>query len=131
MVGVAGCSGIVEMNEPITSLRVWSYYVLGIGAGLLLIPNVIIGVFGIAETSEVWIRVVGLVAIALGIIYFDGARRQDIGVARASVPARVAAVVAFTALWATGGPWQLLIFAAADLAGLSWTWNALRSNGLR
>lgn len=119
------------MNEPITSLRVWSYYVLGIGAGMLLIPNLILGLFGVAETSEVWIRVVGLVAIALGIVYFDGARRQDVGVARASVPARVSAVVAFIALWATGGPWQLLIFGAVDLAGLLWTWNALRVEGAR
>lgn len=115
------------MNEPITTLRVWSYYVLGIGAGMLLIPNVIFSVLGIAETSEVWIRVVGLVAIALGIVYLDGARRHDVGVARASVPARVSVVVAFIALWATGGPWQLLIFGAVDLAGLSWTWYAIRS----
>lgn len=115
------------MNEPITSLRVWSYYVLGIGAGLLLIPNLIFDVFGIANTSEVWVRVVGLVAIVLGIVYLDGARRQDVGVARASVPARLAAVVGFIALWATGGPWQLLIFGAADLAGMVWTYNALRS----
>ncbi len=114
------------MNEPITTLRVWSYYVLGIGAGMLLIPNVIFSVFGIAETSEVWIRVVGLVAIALGIVYLDGARRDDVGVARASIPARSIAVVAFIALWATGGPWQLLIFGAVDLAGLSWTWYAIR-----
>ena len=119
------------MNEPITSLRVWSYYVLGIGAGLLLIPNLVLGLFGMADTSEVWIRVAGLVAIALGIVYFDGARRQDVGVARASVPARLTAVVAFIALWATGGPWQLLIFGAVDLAGLLWTWTALRSERAR
>ena len=117
------------MNEPITSLRVWSYYVLGIGAGLLTIPNLIFDLFGIADTSEVWIRVAGLVAIALGIVYFDAARRQDVGVARASVPARLAAVVAFTVLWASGGPWQLLIFGAVDLAGLSWTWSALGTKG--
>lgn len=116
------------MDDPITSLRVWSYYVLGIGAGMLLLPNAILGLFGIVETSEVWIRVVGLVAIALGIIYYDGARRRDVGVARASVPARLSAVVAFVALWATGGPWQLLIFGAADLAGMLWTLSTLRSS---
>lgn len=115
------------MNDAILSLRLWSYYVVGIGVGLLLIPNLIFDVFGIAETSEVWIRVAGLVAIALGVVYFDGAIRRDIGVARASVPARAVAVVAFVALWATGGPWQLLLFGAFDLAGLAWTWNALRA----
>ena len=100
---------------------------MDVGAGPLLIPNLIFDLFGVANTSEVWIRVVGLVAVALGIVYFDGARRQDIGVAKASVPARPSAFVAFIASWANGGPWQLLNFGAVDLAGLSWTWNALRT----
>lgn len=116
------------MADPMLSLRVWSYYVLAVGAGLLLIPNQILDILGVANTSEVWIRVVGLVAVALGVVYFAAARDNDIGVVRSSVPARVFAVVAFVVLWITGGPWQLLIFAAIDLAGLLWSWNALRSS---
>ncbi len=115
------------MKDPMLSLRVWSYYVLAVGAGLLLIPNQIFDILGIDNTSEVWIRVVGLVAIALGAVYFAAARDNDLGVVRSSVPARAIAVIAFVGLWITGGPWQLLIFAAADLAGLLWSWNALRT----
>ncbi len=111
------------------SLRIWSYYVLAIGAGLPLIPNQIFDILAIENTSEIWIRVVGLVAIALGIVYFEGARRSVLGVVRSSVPSRGAAVGAFVVLWITGGPWQLLIFAITDLAGLLWSWNALRSAG--
>jgi hypothetical protein len=29
-------------------------------------------------------------------------------------------------LWTAGGPWQLAIFAALDLAGATWSWAALR-----
>jgi hypothetical protein len=82
---------------------------------------------GIANTSEVWIRVVGVIAIVLGIVCFEGGRSGAMGVVRSSVPARVAAVIGFVVLWIAGGPWQLLIFAAGDLAGLVWTWSALRS----
>ena len=43
-----------------------------VGTGFLLIPNQLLDLFGIESTSEVWIRVVGLGAVALGIIYFNG-----------------------------------------------------------
>lgn len=115
------------MRDPVLSLRVWSFYVLGIGAGLLLVPNLIFDLFGIANTSEVWIRVAGLVAVALGIVYFSAAREGVMNVVRSSIPARAAAVLSFVALWATGGPWQLLLFGVIDLTGLAWTWNALRT----
>ncbi len=117
------------MADPVLSLRVWSYYVLAVGAGLLLIPNQIFDILGITNTSEVWVRVVGLVAIALGVVYFAGAQDNDLGVVRSSVVARAIAGIAFVALWITGGPWQLLIFAAVDLTGLLWSWNALRAGG--
>ncbi len=115
------------MNDPILSIRVWSYYVLGVGLALLLAPNLVFDLLGIANTSEVWVRVVGLVAVALGIVYFEAGRLGVVAVVRSSVPARVAAVTAFVLLWATGGEWQLLLFAAVDLAGLTWSINALRA----
>ena len=115
------------MNDPIVSIRVWSYYVLGIGLALLVAPNLVFDVLGIANTSEVWVRVVGLVAIALGIVYFEAGRHGVIAVVRSSVPARIAAVAAFFLLWATGGDWQLLLFAAVDLVGVSWSIRALRA----
>lgn len=116
------------MADPVLSLRVWSYYVLAVGTGLLLIPNQIFDILGIANTSEVWVRVVGLVAIALGVVYFGGAQDNDLGVVRSSVAARAVAVIAFVGLWITGGPWQLLIFAAVDVTGLLWSWNTLRTS---
>lgn len=54
-------------------------------------------------------------------------RDNDLGVVRSSVPARAIAVIAFVTLWITGGPWRLLIFAAADLTGLLRSRYALRA----
>lgn len=115
------------MNDPILSLRAWSYYVLGLGLALFSIPNVIFDIFGIATTDEVWIRVAGLVVVALGIMYAAGARAGHVGAVRASVNARAVAVIGLVGLWITGGPWQLILFAAVDLLGTAWSWSALRS----
>ena len=116
------------MNDPILSLRIWSYYVLAVGAGLLLVPNQIFDILGIDNTSEVWIRVVGVAVIALGVVYFAAVRDIDLGVVRSSVPGRAVAVIALIVLWLTGGPWQLLIFVLVDLMGMLWSWHSLRTN---
>jgi len=116
------------MLEPNRTLAVWSAYVLLIGAELLLIPNQTLDILGLDSSSEIWPRVVGVVAMALGIVYAMAAREHNIAVARYSVPARVVAAPAFVVLWLTGGPWQMVIFGAVDGAGAAWTWSALRAS---
>lgn len=111
------------------SLVVWSIYVYVLGAVLLLIPNVLLGVFGIEETEEVWIRVVGVTVIALGVLYTGAVRAHTREMYMAAVWDRYVAVVLLVILAFTTGPWQLALFAAADLAGATWTWMALRSEG--
>jgi hypothetical protein len=51
-------------------MAVWTGYVVLLGAGLLLIPNVILSVFRIEETDEAWIRIVGLLLIGYGAYYW-------------------------------------------------------------
>ncbi len=115
------------MRDPVVSLRVWSFYVLGIGAALLLVPNLVFDILGIPNTDDVWVRVLGLVAIVLGVVYLAAAAGAHFDMVRASVNARAVAVVGFLVLWITGGPWQLGIFAALDLAGLAWSWSAVQT----
>jgi hypothetical protein len=114
------------VKDPIHTLRVWSYYVLGMGAILAAAPNVVLGLFGVAETDEVWIRVAGLIAIALGVVYTGAVRAGHVEIVRASVTARAVVVLGFIVLAVTAGPWQLLIFGAVDAAGAAWSWAALR-----
>lgn len=113
--------------SPVLSLQVWTVYVFAIGVSLLLAPNVILGLFGMPETTEVWIRVVGVVVIAIGIIYWSMVRREDAGGIRATVYERYLAAAAFVVLAFTTGPWQLVLFGVVDFLGASWTFAALRS----
>ena len=117
------------MSPAARSMLVWTIYVLVLGVALLLIPNVILSIFSIAETSETWIRVVGMLLIVLGILYPNMIRHEDRPMFEATVYARWFAVVALTVLAFTAGPWQLVLFAVVDFAGATWTFLALRSEG--
>lgn len=113
--------------SAVRSLQAWTVYVLVIGISLLLVPNVILELFRVAETREVWIRVVGVVVIALGILYWSMVRREDMGGIRATVYERYFAAGALVILAITTGPWQLVLFGVMDFLGASWTFAALRS----
>ncbi|HIE21366.1 MAG TPA: hypothetical protein EYP73_02050 [Acidimicrobiia bacterium] len=114
------------MSRAARTIYVWSIYALVVGAVLAVIPNVILGALGVAETQEVWIRVLGVVVIILALYYWDGAKNEARHLFVASLLGRGFAVAAFILLWLTGGPWQLLIFAAAEVVGTAWTYSALR-----
>lgn len=113
---------------PALSLRVWAIYEFAIGLGLLILPTGIVGLFGIPGPQEVWIRVVGAIAISIGVYYWFAARDGAPWFGRASVVARLLLALLLAVLAVTTGPWQLLLFAAVLVAGAMWTGVALRSS---
>ncbi len=92
----------------------------------MLIPNVVLSLFQIEETDEAWIRVVGMLLIALGPYYWTAVRAEFGPMIEASVWVRWGIVVALVLLAFTTGPWQLVLFAAVDLLGGLWTYIAFR-----
>jgi hypothetical protein len=42
-------------------------YLLALGAALVLVPNVLIGLFQFPQTSEVWVRVTGMLSLFLSV----------------------------------------------------------------
>lgn len=116
------------MSTAARSLYGWSIYVFAIGAALAVIPNTIFDILRIPETEEVWVRVLGIVLIILALYYWDGARHETRNLFVASLLGRTFAVAAFIVLWLTGGPWQLMIFAAGEVVGIVWTTMALRAD---
>lgn len=116
------------MGRAAISALVWGIYLMVAGAGFLLIPNTLLPLIGLPTTTEVWIRVLGLLAAVLGLFFFYCARGNVVPFFRVSVAGRLVFAIGIAALVVFGfsGP-SLLIFAAADLVGGIWTWVALRT----
>jgi hypothetical protein len=115
------------MTPAARSILVYSIYVFGLGATLLLVPNVPLPLVGLPQAAEVWIRVAGMTVLFLSILYFTAARNEYREIFVASVPIRFA-VVAFFAAFAAAGftSWNLLLLTPLDIVFAVWTWMSLR-----
>jgi hypothetical protein len=115
------------MTAAARSIQVFGVYLLLLGATLLAAPNLLLGVFGIAPTDEVWIRVVGMLAGILGVYYLRAAQAGLTAFFGWTVPVRLSVPVFFAAFVLLDmAPAVLLLFGAVDAAGALWTWSALR-----
>src|SRR6266704_3257789 len=104
------------MSGAARSILVYSIYVFGLGATLLLIPNVPLPIFGLPQATEVWIRVAGMTVLFLSIFYFIAARNDYRAIFVASVPIRFSVVVFFAAFAAAGfTQWNILLFTPFDV----------------
>jgi hypothetical protein len=93
---------------------------------------VLLRLFLFEGTKEVWIRIIGFLAIDLGYFYHQSAVNNFVSFYRMTIPTRVTACIVFLALSALrmAEP-QLVIFGLIDLAGAFWTWQALKGGGSR
>ena len=118
------------MKKSSTTLLVFGVYLIGMGLGFLFTPNMVLGIFGISATDEVWPHVVGALALVLAFYYISAARADLRSFAQWTVPARIGVFVSFTAFVVAGlvGP-IMIILGAVDLLGALWTGSALRAEG--
>jgi len=115
------------MNKAALSVQIFGIYLIGLGACLLLAPNVLLRLFGMAATDEVWIRVVGMLVGFLGTYYVRAAAVRFTPFFAWTVPVRLSVFGFFGAFVLLGlAPPVLLLFALVDAAGALWTWRALR-----
>ena len=114
--------------SPAFTNRIFGSYVLLTGATLLIAPQLLLGLFGFTATDDVWVRVVGAVAVVLGYYYRVCAASDVRAFFAASIVGRMAFCAMMAVLVFTGaGPWMLLLFGAVDVAGALWTRAALRA----
>jgi hypothetical protein len=117
-----------NMSRSAFTLKVFGVYLLVFGTSLIVIPNLMLSVFGMPQTTEVWIRVVGVLAIVIGVYQWYAAKSEARAVFQASVYARAFVFLAFIAFVLLGFVKPVLIlFGGIDLAGGIWTYMALRS----
>jgi len=121
--------GVSEMSKAARSLFVFGIYLVALGLFLLIAPNVLITVFGLPETHDVWIRVVGMLLVFLAYYDIQAARHELANFFAWSVIARATVIVFFAVFVLL--KWLepiLLLFGAIDLAGALWTHLALRQD---
>lgn len=119
------------MSKSAFSLRVFSIYMFVLGAALVAVPNLMLSFFGIPETHEVWIRVVGVPVLIIGYLDFMASGNELRLFFLWSVHARLAVPIFLGAFVALGfAPPVLLLFGVIDIAGAIWTAVCLRSDGL-
>jgi len=84
--------------------------------------------FGMPQTSEVWIRVAGLVVFNEGICYWFASKSDAVPFFRASCYVRSLAPIVFGAFVLAGLARPALVaFGLVDLAAGAWTFLALRA----
>jgi uncharacterized membrane protein HdeD (DUF308 family) len=115
------------MTAASKSLYVFGIYLLILGILLVVIPNVLLPLFQLPETNEVWIRVVGVLVFCLGLYYFFMAPTNNTLFMTLSVYVRGTIIVWFTLFvlldWISP---SLIIFGLIDLLAAGWTYFALR-----
>jgi hypothetical protein len=118
-----------DLSAPAKSVFVFGVYLLLLGALLMLAPNFLLGLFRIAPTSEVWVRVAGMLVLVIGAYYVLAALAGLLVFMRWTVALRMCVLLFLSALALTGlGPMVLILFGLVDLLGAAWTAWALRRN---
>ncbi|MDP9245493.1 MAG: hypothetical protein M3O64_02470 [Chloroflexota bacterium] len=117
------------MTRAARSVFWFGLYLIGLGAILVIAPNVLLSLFGFPSPDEPWIRVAGMLTLLLGYYYTQCARAGIQRFFELTVGARFAVLVFFAAFVAFGfAKPTLLLFAMADVLGAIWTFVALRAD---
>ena len=112
------------------SLHAFGCYLVLAGLPFLAMPALALALLGLPPPAEPWVRLVGVLALALGTGDIVAARSGDGPYARWSVWRRLGAAAAMAALVALGlAPAPVLLLAAVDAAAAGWTAWTLRRGG--
>jgi|ERR1043165_3902485 hypothetical protein len=118
------------MSQSAKSVFYFGVYLVGLGLALMLQPNLLLSIVSIPPTTEVWIRIVGLLALALSAYYIVSGKNEVTVVFKVTVLVRASIILFFTAFVLAGlvKP-ALILFGVVDLLGAAWTYFALRKEG--
>lgn len=118
------------MTNSAKSVFVFGVYLTIIGAILLVIPNALLTLFGVANTNEVWIRLSGILLMALSVYYIVAAKHNLHIIFRVTACIRCTIIFFFSAfVYLHMMEPVMLLFAAFDFAGGAWTYFAMKKEG--
>lgn len=115
------------MTKAAKTVYYFGFYLFALGLTLVVVPNMLLSMFGFDPTSEVWIRVLGAVVFTIGIYYTSTAPTNNETFFKATIYSRSSILVWFALFVLLG--WAkpaLILFGGIDVLGALWTWSALR-----
>ena len=117
------------MSKAAFTIKAFGIYLILLGIIIIFAPNLLLTVFGIPQTTEVWVRVVGVLVFNIGIYYIYAAKCEAMAFFRASVYTRAIVLLSFVtfALLGLVSP-MIILFGIVDFSGGLWTFVALRSD---
>lgn len=116
------------MKSAAFTIKVFGVYAMVTGLNLMAAPNLLLGTLGFPATNDIWVRVLGALAVVLGYYYFACGFGNARTFFRASIHGRLffcGACIALVML--AGAPPMLMLFGAVDALAAAWTYTALRA----
>jgi hypothetical protein len=115
------------MTAAAKSVCYFGFYLYVTGITLIAAPNFLLTTLQLPNTNEVWIRVVGVLALCIGYYYHRAGAGNIQAFFKHTIPTRIFVFLSFTAFVLLNyvSP-MLILFGAADFAGAIWTWWALK-----
>lgn len=120
------------MKSAAFTIKAFGVYAMLTGVVLATVPNLLLGLLGFPPAQEIWVRVLGALAVVLGYYYFACGFGQARTFFRASIHGRLffcAACMALVLL--AGAPPMLILFGVIDALSAAWTYAALRDERAR
>jgi hypothetical protein len=115
------------MSKAAISVFVFGCYILVNAVVLLAAPNLMLSTLRLEPTREPWLRLLGLMTLALSFYYIQAAREELTAFFRLTMWGRAIILVGTIGLAAAGlVPPAIVIFGVIDAAGGLWTAAALR-----
>ena len=118
------------MSQSSLSVFVFGIYIAIVGFVLLTVPNLLLTTFGMSPTTEVWIRLSGILLMALSVYYVVAAKQKIIIVIKITAYIRASIIfffIAFVMLNMVSR--NLILFGIIDFLGAAWTYTALKKEG--
>ena len=115
------------MNSAAKTVYYFGFYLLLLSVALTAFPNVLLTLFQMPETNEVWIRVVGVLVFSIGIYYVFMAQTNNTLFLTITVFIRTSILLWFIVFvlisWAEP---MLILFGVIDVLGALWTYLELK-----
>lgn len=113
------------MHKTSLTIRVYSFYLFLMGAGMVFIPNTLLGIFQFAETKEIWIRMLGLFTFTTGIYYYYSSLHHQEEFYKATIVGRLFFfVMTVIFVFVFKQSYMLALIGSIDLLRALWTYSA-------